>query len=318
MVLDKHNLKRTDRQQLRNPSVRGAMKQMEDRRGLAVQSRLRPSTIVRQQGLAMGGAKRRMKQLKEDVEEIEGGKMYHSAEYKMRPVGGAKRKMKGESEMEAEGGRKKRGRKKKQEMEVEMEEEMEEKPKRRGRGKLEITHYEGGAKMLGKDLGEFLLKEPKIAEMLKGRGLFDKFLEGLKEAGKGFVYPIKAISQVGKVLPLPAPLKAIAGVGGLLEGVDDPQWVKALKGKGGKRGSGFFSDLLQTDRQRIQKIGGPRLKRPILKNKGGKLGSPLQVEHPNIRGGKKSDWIDFVKKVAKDKGIPYRDALKVASKMRKK
>jgi hypothetical protein len=296
MVLDKHNLKRTDRQQLRNPSVRGAMKQMEDRRGLAVQSRLRPSTIVRQQGLAMGGAKRRMKQLKEDVEEIEGGKMYHSAEYKMRPVGGAKRKMKGESEMEAEGGRKKRGRKKKQEMEVEMEEEMEEKPKRRGRGKLEITHYEGGAKMLGKDLGEFLLKEPKIAEMLKGRGLFDKFLEGLKEAGKGFVYPIKAISQVGKVLPLPAPLKAIAGVGGLLEGVDDPQWVKGLKGKakrGGKLGSG--------------------------KQVGGKIrGSPLQVEHPNIRGGKKSEWIDFVKKVAKDKGIPYRDALKVASKMRKK
>jgi hypothetical protein len=287
MVVDKHNLKRTDRQQLRNPSVRGVMKQMEDRRGLAVQSRLRPSTLVRQQGLAMGGAKRRIKQLKEDVEEIEGGKMYHSAEYKMRPVGGAKKKAKGESEMEmeAEGGRKKRGRKKKQEMEVEMEEEMEEKPKRRGRGKLEITHYEGGAKMLGKDLGEFLLKEPKIAEMLKGKGLFSKFLEGLKEAGKGFVYPIKAIGQVGKVLPLPAPLKAVAGVGGLLEGVDDPQWVKGLKGKA---------------------------------KRGGKQGSPLQVEHPNIRGGKKSDWIDFVKKVAKDKGIPYREALKVASKMRKK
>lgn len=35
------------------------------------------------------------------------------------------------------------------------------------------------------------------------------------------------------------------------------------------------------------------------------------------RGKKSSNWIDFVKKVAKDKNIPYREALKVASTMRK-
>jgi hypothetical protein len=35
------------------------------------------------------------------------------------------------------------------------------------------------------------------------------------------------------------------------------------------------------------------------------------------RGKKSSNWIEFVKKVAKDKNIPYREALKVASTMRK-
>jgi len=34
------------------------------------------------------------------------------------------------------------------------------------------------------------------------------------------------------------------------------------------------------------------------------------------RGKKKSNWIEFVKKVAKDKKIPYKEALKVASKLR--
>jgi hypothetical protein len=185
-------------------------------------------------------------------------------------------------------------------------------PVRSGRGKLEITHYEGGAKLLGKSLMEELMKDPKFK--LMGRGFFDKLVEGFKEAGKGFVYPAKLLSKLGNVIPLPAPLKVVAGVGGLLDGVDDPKWIKELKGKarGGKRGSplqienpnirgsGFFSDLLQTDRQRIQKIGGPKLKGPVLKNKGGKR--------------KTSTWIDFVKKVAKEQNIPYRDALKVASK----
>jgi len=175
-------------------------------------------------------------------------------------------------------------------------------PVRFGRGKLEITHYEGGA------------------------GFFDKLLEGAKEFTRGVALPVKVAGKlIGNVVP---PLKM---AGQLVEGIDDPKWLKEIKGKGKKlkkytqaeiksvkggkrgsplqienpniRGSGFFSDLLQTDRQRIQKIGGPKLKGPILKNKGGKR--------------KTSSWIDFVKKVAKEQNISYRDALKVASTMRR-
>jgi hypothetical protein len=197
-------------------------------------------------------------------------------------------------------------------------------PVRFGRGKLEITHYEGGAKLFGKSLMQELMKDPKFK--LMGRGFFDKLLEGAKEFTRGVALPVKVAGKlIGNVVP---PLKM---AGQLVEGIDDPKWLKEIKGKGKKlkkytqaeiksvkggkrgsplqienpniRGSGFFSDLLQTDRQRIQKIGGPKLKGPILKNKGGKR--------------KTSSWIDFVKKVAKEQNISYRDALKVASTMRR-
>jgi hypothetical protein len=92
--------------------------------------------------------------------------------------------------------------------------------------------------------------------------------------------------------------------------------------------------LAQLQQQQQQQQGQGR------RRYGGKMGSPLQVEqekqsfsstskskdfaeHPNVLGGKRklskgaSDWISFVKKVANDKNIPYREALKVASKMRR-
>ena len=71
----------------------------------------------------------------------------------------------------------------------------------------------------------------------------------------------------------------------------------------GMVGTGFFSDLLETDRQRIQRIGGPKLKGPILKNKGGKR--------------KTSSWIDLVKKVQRENGCSYKEAMQMASQMRK-
>jgi hypothetical protein len=348
MVLDKHNLKRTDRQQLKNPSIRQQLQSMGNRRGLEEQARNRPSVAVRQQGLAMGGAKRSMKENKELKKELEGGAKYHSTRYKMTPVpqviGGMVRNralinrryqhrlrqlasrirearndevdelielvnqeidninenddiltenqrdtlLERANELletlqnKARQGGARRGRPKKMKGDEEME----------GSGRLEITHYEGGAKALGKDLMKEMMKDKDLQKLLKGSGFFDKFVEGLKEAGKGFIYPVKAIGQLGKSLPLPAPLKAVATVGNLFEGVDDPQWVKGVKKM--VKGKGKNSC-------------------------GGKMGSPLQIENPNVRGkGKKnSSWIELVKKVQNDKGVSYKEAMKLASKMRK-
>lgn len=343
MVLDKHNLKRTDRQQLKNPSVRQQLQSMGNRRGLEEQARNRPSVAVRQQGLAMGGAKRSMKENKELKKELEGGAKYHSTKYKMVPVpqvggmvrnralqGGARgdpnyregdynreedrRRTRREEARERREAREEaraslndnvrervlsapmirarrgRGRPKKMKGEEELESESEE---MEGSGRLEITHYEGGAKALGRDLMKEMMKHKDFQKLLKGSGFFDKLVEGLKEAGKGFIYPVKAIGQIGNVIPnLPAPLKAIATVGNLFEGVDDPEWVKGVKKM--VKGKGKNSC-------------------------GGKFGSPLQIENPNVRGkGKKnSSWIELVKKVQNDKGVSYKDALKEASKMRK-
>lgn len=307
MVVDKHNVKRTDRQQLRNPNVRQELKRLSDTKGLERQSILQPSSYERLEGI--GGKKR-------------GGKTYHSPKYQMVPSlnsGGRKHKIMKDTEEPKKG----RGRPKKQVKKVESESDYESdyesdeepKPKRKtGRGKLEITHYEGGAKMLGKSFGEELTKDKDFNKLI-GSGLFGKFLEGLNEFAKGVAVPVKLVGKIaGDVVP---PLKV---AGKLVDKVDDPKWLKELKGKG----------------------------------KGGKLGSPLQVENPNVKGngifdnfglrkdfsklgnleqrkgsilknkgsGRKlskgaSDWIQFVKKVAKDKGITYPEALKVASKMRK-
>jgi len=207
-------------------------------------------------------------------------------------------------------------------------EEQEFEPRRRtGRGRLEITHYEGGAKLLGKSLMEEIMKDPKFK--LMGKGFFDKLLEGAKEFTRGVALPVKVAGKlIGNVVP---PLKM---AGQVVEGIDDPKWLKELKGKGKK-----LRKYTQTEIKSV---------------KGGKLGSPLQVENPNVKGsgfldnlgykkdlqklgrtgikkvevlkktgGKRklskgaSDWIQFVKKVAQEKNITYPEALKVASKMRR-
>ena len=177
---------------------------------------------------------------------------------------------------------------------------------RSGRGKLEITHYEGGAKLFGKSLMKELMKDPKFK--LMGRGFFDKLLEGAKEFTRGVALPVKVAGKlIGNVVP---PLKM---AGKVVEGIDDPKWLKELKGKarGGKRGSplqienpnirgsGFLDNLgYKKDFEKLGRTGVKKIQ--LLKKTGGKR--------------KTSTWIDFVKKVAKEQNIPYRDALKVASK----
>jgi len=179
-------------------------------------------------------------------------------------------------------------------------------PVRSGRGKLEITHYEGGAKLFGKSLMEELMKDPKFK--LMGKGFFDKLLEGAKEFTRGVALPVKVAGKlIGNVVP---PLKM---AGKVVEGIDDPKWLKELKGKarGGKRGSplqienpnirgsGFLDNLgYKKDFEKLGRTGVKKIQ--LLKKTGGKR--------------KTSTWIDFVKKVAKEQNIPYRDALKVASK----
>lgn len=79
-----------------------------------------------------------------------------------------------------------------------------------GGGTLEIRHH-GGAKKaqdLGRKYMEALMKaDPELAE-LHGAGLFDKFLEGAKTFGKGFMLPIKAAGAIGEATGI-APLAAI-------------------------------------------------------------------------------------------------------------
>lgn len=83
-----------------------------------------------------------------------------------------------------------------------------------GGGTLEIRHH-GGAKKaqdLGRKYMEALMKaDPELAE-LHGAGLFDKFLEGAKTFGKGFMLPAKVVGAIGDATGI-APLKAIGAIG---------------------------------------------------------------------------------------------------------
>ncbi len=309
MPVNKNSSKRMDYQQNENQDIRQKLKLLSDSRGLKRQSMLKPSNVDRIEGISNGGIKR-------------GGKIYHSRKYRMIPtLYGEGRKIKKmesdvlesdtESESESEPENKKgRGRppKKMESQVLESDTESESKPEpenKKGRGKLEITHYEGGAKLLGKSLMEELYKDPQFK--LMGKGFFDKLLEGAKEFTRGVALPVKVAGKlIGNVVP---PLKM---AGKVVEGIDDPKWLKELKGKarGGKRGSplqienpnirgsGFLDNLGY--KKDFEKLGGPKLKGPILKKKGGKR--------------KTSSWIEFVKKVAKEQNIPYREAMSIASK----
>jgi len=102
-----------------------------------------------------------------------------------------------------------------------------------GGGTLEIKHH-GGAKKaqdLGRKYMEALMKaDPELAE-LHGAGLFDKFLEGAKTFGKGFLLPIKAAGAIGEATGI-APLAAIGKA------------TKAVGlGKGRRRGSGVETPM---------------------------------------------------------------------------
>jgi hypothetical protein len=158
----------------------------------------------------------------------------------------------------------------------------------RGRG-YGLKRFVGGArraKLLGKEYGKKMYEMDDEMKELVGSGFFGKFLEGLKDAGKAFVFPIKTAAKIGSTLPLPPQLKAIAtGVDALTGKVDDPIWVKELKGKAKK-----------------------------IKSGSGLAGSPLQIQHPNVvgKGKRSSSWIEHVKAYAKKHKIPYRDALKQA------
>lgn len=221
----------------------------------------------------------------------------------------------------------------------------------RGNGKLEITHYEGSgkAKALGMAYSKKMMElDPDFRELV-GSGLFDKFVEGLKEFSRGAVYPIKAIAKLGEVLPLPEPLNIVSKAGKLLKNIDDPVFAKdlgiGLKGKGtvlsktlqvanpnvkgngrgfrtmgGNRkknkqqvitgeepleGGGFFSDLLSSKKD-FQNLGRTGIKK-VLKKGGAKR---------KLSKGA-SDWVSFVKQVARDKNISYKEAMSVASKLKR-
>ena len=180
----------------------------------------------------------------------------------------------------------------------------------RGRGYSKgLKRFVGGArraKLLGKEYGKKMYEMDDEMKELVGSGFFGKFLEGLKDAGKAFVFPIKTAAKLGSTLPLPPQLKAIAtGVDALTGKVDDPIWVKELRGRGRPK----------------------KIKSSDCDMEGsGLAGSPLQIQHPNVLGrgrkhkqqetqgmGKRSSsWIEHVKAYAKKHKIPYRDALKQA------
>jgi hypothetical protein len=148
------------------------------------------------------------------------------------------------------------------------------------------------AKKLGKMYSKKMMElDPDFKELV-GSGLFDKFVEGLKEFSRGAVYPIKAITKIGEVIPLPPPLDIVSKAGKLLDKVDDPVIAKDLGIALNKKGKGTV------------------------------LSKTLQVAYPNVKGaGRKlnkgaSDWILFVKKIAKENNLKYPEALKVASKMK--
>lgn len=192
-------------------------------------------------------------------------------------------------------------------------------------GGAKMPKFKGGGRYAQK-LGGMYMKEmmeldPEV-QGLVGSGLFDKFLLGMKEFAKGAAYPVKAIAKVGDVLPIPTPLKT---VGKMLEGVDDPQFAKDLgiglkkKGKGRKKGGATLETPLQVANPSILGAG----------KKGKKSNISMTIDEiipmPSHSGGSSSggkkrgtgEWVAFVKKVAADKGIPYGQALKVASKMRR-
>jgi hypothetical protein len=191
-------------------------------------------------------------------------------------------------------------------------------------GGAKIPKFKGGGRYAQK-LGGMYMKEmmeldPEIQGLL-GSGLFDKFLLGMKEFAKGAAYPVKAIAKLGDAVGIPTPLKV---VGKVLEGVDDPQFAKDLgiglkkKGKGIKKGGATLETPLQVANPSILGAG-----------KGKKSNISMTIDEiipmPSHSGGLSSggkkrgtgDWIAFVKKVATNKGIPYGQALKVASKMRR-
>jgi hypothetical protein len=223
----------------------------------------------------------------------------------------------------------------------------------RGRGYSKgLKRFVGGArraKLLGKEYGKKMYEMDDEMKELVGSGFFGKFLEGLKDAGKAFVFPIKTAAKIGSTLPLPPQLKAIAtGVDALTGKVDDPIWVKQLKGKA-KRGRPktsvrkAFKEIEETEPEKKRYRKGrkpPPVEqmddeeyddeyddedddegfRPIMEGDGrrkkgkGLKGSPLQIQHPNVVGkGKRiSPWIEHVKAYAKKHKIPYRDALKLS------
>jgi hypothetical protein len=332
MVVEKHNLKRTDRQQLKSPDIRRKMKKLDDMYALERQASLSPSDLMRLEG---------------EGKRKKAGKAYHSAEFEMVPSvhsGGRKHKiMKGgargdpdyrdpdyrdpnyrvgdfnraedrrQVESRAERAMARRmaaapsvvppappasapaGRvpsraritplpsgSGKRGRPKKMKEESESDDEMEGCGKLEITHHSGGkARLYGKELGE-MVKNDKDFERLVGKGFWKDFV-------KGFNMVMKPAGAVMSMLPDPRAKALGVGMSGLATGLEK----LAGKGRKGKMSCG------------------------------GKVGSPLQIENPNVVGGKRklskgaSDWIQFVKKVAKDKGITYPQALKVASKLRK-
>lgn len=189
-------------------------------------------------------------------------------------------------------------------------------------GGAKVPKFKGGGRYAQK-LGGMYMKEmmeldPEV-QGLVGSGLFDKFLDGMREFTRGFAYPVKAIAKLGDVLPVPTPLKA---VGKMLEGVDDPQFAKDLgiglkKGKGRKKGGATLETPLQVANPSILGAG----------KKGKKSNISMTIDEiipmpsgGSASGGKKrgtGEWVRFVKKVAAEQGIPYGQALKVASKMRR-
>ena len=115
-----------------------------------------------------------------------------------------------------------------------------------GGGTLEIRHH-GGAKKaqdLGRKYMEALMKaDPELAE-LHGAGLFDKFLEGAKTFGKGFMLPIKAAGAIGEatgIAPLAAIGKATKAVGlgkGRKKAMKDMEEVSEMEDEIGVGGAG--------------------------------------------------------------------------------
>jgi hypothetical protein len=115
-----------------------------------------------------------------------------------------------------------------------------------GGGTLEIRHH-GGAKKaqdLGRKYMEALMKaDPELAE-LHGAGLFDKFLEGAKTFGKGFMLPIKAAGAIGEatgIAPLAAIGKATKAVGlgkGRKKAMKDMEEVDEMEDEIGVGGAG--------------------------------------------------------------------------------
>lgn len=205
--------------------------------------------------------------------------------------------------------------------------------------------YKGGAKKaekLGRMYMEKMMEFDPEMKKLVGSGLFNKFLKGLSEFAKGAAYPVKVISKVGDVLPVPTPLKA---VGKLLEGVDDPQFAKdlgiGLKKKGGQaliesplqivhpnvKGAGIntkeFLDV-PLQQQRMNVRGGIKMTISEIEKvlPMPKRGSGMTPEREQERkgGGKRkpSNWIMFVKQYAKDNNMKYSDALKEAKSHYKK